>query len=410
MHRGAKIGVVCLLLVSVCCGTVLAQRIDVIQRRQSDQKRARELTKELLATILADHLRQLEENGLTDLPLYGDIKAMQGRIDELAADMMPGVIDLLAKAAQGRPEDRNKALQEAQKQMQRILLRLLYERELLRMRRKQAELIERVVEIIKTQRVTRRQTLTLSAAAEQTVLDTLGSQRTVKTLYGEFTKLLTEVSTWPGDVGAAAADARGMLRKAGVAEAIDQAIGDLTATKFPQAAESQKAVIDALETVLGEIQKIIAASAKEPDAAEAVRKLIKKQEEVRQKTRQMPGGDEKQTEQLVNEQADIGKAVWSLAGMIGSRRTTSPLIRRASDASGQARESIFTGEKAKAVDEQGRVIGSLAQLEKEIAKGLTHERDLSAAEYDRLAERLAEAKGRIEKAAGKSSEAVAAAA
>ena len=116
-----------------------------ITRYRTNQQRARELTRDLLALLLETHIQQLEDNNLTDMPLYKDLIDMRGRMNELAMRMMPQVIKSFDKSsaattAQGRTD----ALKEAQKKMHVVLMRLLAERERLRIRRQQAELIERI--------------------------------------------------------------------------------------------------------------------------------------------------------------------------------------------------------------------------------------------------------------------------
>ncbi|OYW16931.1 MAG: hypothetical protein B7Z55_13560, partial [Planctomycetales bacterium 12-60-4] len=52
-------------------------------RKQEDQERARAMTRSLLDGVLQLQLRQLEENGLTDLPVYRDIGLMREHLQEI---------------------------------------------------------------------------------------------------------------------------------------------------------------------------------------------------------------------------------------------------------------------------------------------------------------------------------------
>ncbi|MCA9114825.1 MAG: hypothetical protein KDA79_07030, partial [Planctomycetaceae bacterium] len=71
-----------------------------LRRRQLDQQRARIMARELIDTILAVQLQQLEENGLTDLPIYRDIRTMRASIGELVETEMNSVVAILAAAQQ----------------------------------------------------------------------------------------------------------------------------------------------------------------------------------------------------------------------------------------------------------------------------------------------------------------------
>ena len=75
------------------------------------QERARAMARELVATALDVQLRQLEDNGLEQLPLHAEIKAMRGNIEGLVGNEMQGVVDLLAKAESAEPGDQAQAVQ-----------------------------------------------------------------------------------------------------------------------------------------------------------------------------------------------------------------------------------------------------------------------------------------------------------
>ena len=179
---------------------------DYIGRTKSNQERARELTSELVAALLESHIQQLEDNKLQDLPLYKDLIDMRGRMSDLAAKMMPAVIDLLTEASEATGAQRTQLIGKAQDRMRDILLKLLAERERIRIRRQQALLIERLTEIIGKQKAARTSTLALGPTDEQAIVVTLGSQGAVQSLYVTFADMLKDVATWSGDLGAIAGE------------------------------------------------------------------------------------------------------------------------------------------------------------------------------------------------------------
>ncbi len=67
-------------------------------RRQSDQRQVRVMAQQLVSSVLDLQLRQLEENRLTDLPIYSDIQLMRGNLSELVDREMAAVIEQLAAA------------------------------------------------------------------------------------------------------------------------------------------------------------------------------------------------------------------------------------------------------------------------------------------------------------------------
>ena len=163
----------------------LADRLQ-IDRYKVNQQRARDLTADLLSILVDRQIQQLEDNRLTDLPLYDDLKSMRGRMGELAAQKMPDVIQLLVNADIAKPSERQEIMTQVHGRMRDILRDLLRERERLRLRRQQAELIERIGEIVLQQQATLDNTLTLSTAQEQLVLSTIDSQKNVSVLVDAF--------------------------------------------------------------------------------------------------------------------------------------------------------------------------------------------------------------------------------
>jgi len=141
LTRAITLSVVAATLALPCAATY-GVGVDAVTRDRTNQERARQLTADLLSALLDAHVQQLEDNGLTDLPLYQDLLQMRGRLGDLAMQVMPEVIDLLnaADAARAEPDKHKDFYRQARSRMRQVLVRLLAERERPRLRRQQAEL------------------------------------------------------------------------------------------------------------------------------------------------------------------------------------------------------------------------------------------------------------------------------
>ena len=75
-----------------------------LAEKQETQKRVRKIAEDVVSSILDVQLQQLEDNRLTSLDIYRDVKEMRQHVSLLVANEMPEVVDLLGKV-QGRPPD-----------------------------------------------------------------------------------------------------------------------------------------------------------------------------------------------------------------------------------------------------------------------------------------------------------------
>ena len=112
-------------LVEGASGQTAGRNKQFIARQRDYQKRARRLMQELLQGVLQMHLKQLEENKMSNLPLYNDLKDMQKRSTALIGNEMKEAVELLSKAYELQGAERTKTYKEAQAKMHQILLRIL---------------------------------------------------------------------------------------------------------------------------------------------------------------------------------------------------------------------------------------------------------------------------------------------
>ncbi len=101
----------------------------MLRRKQDDQQRARAMARDLLTSVLDVQLRQLEENGLTEISVYRDIKVMHSNIGNLVDTEMAQVVQQLADAQDLNPEEREASFIEARQTIRNIVIRLSAERQ-----------------------------------------------------------------------------------------------------------------------------------------------------------------------------------------------------------------------------------------------------------------------------------------
>jgi hypothetical protein len=218
-----------------------------IKRKQDDQQRARAMTRELVSGILDIQLRQLEENGLSDLPVFGDIQLMREHLDQLMETEMPRVVDVLAKA-QLDGSDREAVFVEARGMIREIVLKLTTERQALLRRLRIAELAEQVRRLIRVETqveaATRRLPTEAAIRQAEMLLRTIQDQEDGRQLFLALVGTLGDVSNWGGATAAAANDGLRLLAAADIGTRFDSALARLNESDFATAGDEQASRTD----------------------------------------------------------------------------------------------------------------------------------------------------------------------
>ena len=68
-----------------------------LRSKQEAQERARQMARDLVSGILEVQLEQLEENGLTTLPVYRDIQSMRDNLNGILADATGQPVEKIAR-------------------------------------------------------------------------------------------------------------------------------------------------------------------------------------------------------------------------------------------------------------------------------------------------------------------------
>ena len=99
-------GMIALVVGLLVPGFLAAQSLDRrnLVAKQETQKRVRKIAADVVASILDVQIQQLEDNRLTSLDIYRDVKEMRQHVNLLVANEMPEVVDLLGKIQGNLPD------------------------------------------------------------------------------------------------------------------------------------------------------------------------------------------------------------------------------------------------------------------------------------------------------------------
>jgi hypothetical protein len=371
--------------------------VEQLRLKQREQQRARDMARELIGVILDSQLGHLEANGLDESQLYQDIRLMRNNINGLVEEEMLVVVELLAKAREIPAEQRPAVLSDARIRVSEIIRTLLTERHRLRLRLRVAELTAQVKRLIELQTQGLETTQTLGelpqTQRETNTLLALGDQRDIKSLFLQLVTDLTEVSTRDGEVGAGAADGLGILRAGRVGMHVDEALTTLEMQQFADTVDHQQGVLRGLRLLLRKLEEVQGLIGHDRDAArQFVDDLVRRQEELREKTEAADLTDATQADQLIDEQAAIQEDIGKLSEAIADLPRAESLMEQARSAANEAKSELFQGDGEQAADEQGEVLGNLAEIRAQLDQAAEAERG------DRSADEQAEAVAALEQA------------
>ncbi|HEV3416979.1 MAG TPA: hypothetical protein VG056_09210 [Pirellulales bacterium] len=384
---------------------------DALRVKQETQQTARDMARELVSGILDVQLKQLEQNGLQKLDLYRDIQMMRNHIDGLVEAEMRDVVEILIQAQKADPATSTEQFTKARAKIREIVTRLAAERQNLARRLRVAELAAQVKMLIERQTAVKVATESLAEQPRQRqaelTLDTIQNQNDVKELFIQLVSALTDVATWGGQVGAGAADGLRILKAGQAGLEIDDTDRALDSARFGDAVKIQQSVITTLKALLEKlegIQGLINSSNEE--ALALVRELMKRQEEVRNETKQTDLND-RAAEKLVDQEAQIRKDLSRLGTALARLPAAVPVLEQAKAATFAATGDLFDAKKPEALDQESRAIGNLSELERKLEQASEQDsNDKSAAELaqevknlERAQKQIAEAQQALRKAA-----------
>ena len=352
---------------------------DVLQRRQA-QQRARELAVKMTAGVLDTQLRILQENKLTDLPLYGEIRELQGNIDQLVTNEMQQVLNLLvAPKAAG---ESSQGLRQSRQLVRQIVVALLAERHKVRRRLQVSRTNALVRQLLQVETSILETTRTLSsrppARRDVETIETLQDQRDAQAIYSQLVSALQDTSTWGGQLAADAAGSMEVLETARVELHLESAVAALSQAQFRIASDSQQAVIEGLRALLRRIEASQGlGDAARDDALKLVRELIQEQQRVQNVTRSEELDADSARDLLGGQQRAIDQQLGSLAERLPRTGAFAVLVAQARRASRGAEQSLFEADKPAALNQQDQVLALLGRIQRQLqlAKPQTKKRE-----------------------------------
>ena len=359
------------------------------------------MARDLVSGILDVQLRQLEENGLDSLELYGDIRTMREHIDELIDAEMPEVMELLSRLATDPADRQEHSFLLARQKSREILVRLLVERQALLRRLRVAEMVAQVKRLIELETAVLDSTESMGeqvqSERESLTLSTIEDQRDVKALYLGLKEMLRDASAWGGPVGAEAATGLRRLESGRVDQHVDNAREHLQETRFSDAATSLRAVIEGLRALLERIERAQGLISGDADSArDMIRQLAGRQEQVRQATSQ-PDLTRAAMDELAQQQSEIRNELTELQEEFQPSSAPQRPLEQAEDAAYEATADLFEGRPDDALTEQEKVLENLAQAARQVERPpVPQAANLTAEEYDQLIEDLEGAREDLE--------------
>lgn len=383
-----------------------------LHQRQKAQEQALSIAQDLVAAVLDTQLQQLDENGMKSLPIYRDIVAMRGNMTALSKQEMPAIVELLMAAQMGTATERQTRLNAAREKIREVVVQLVAERQRLYRRMQAAHLSAEARQLAEMLAKAREMTRALPdlqpEQRERQMLAVAEDQADINKLYFQLSASLADVSTWSGPVAVGAADGVRVLRVTHVEQGLKEAAAALANAEFEGATASQQMALNGLTSLIEKLDEAQGIGEGDRDAAIAlVREIIAKQNTVREQTRRA-GSNDREMERQVEQQSQLHKRLGELAKVLAKFSTTMSLLEQAKAASFDATASLFEAKSREAVEQQGRVVGYLAEIESVLRRGnKTADIDKSAAELagdvrrlEMLAEHVAKAASEVAAARG----------
>ncbi len=376
-----------------------------LRRKQIDQQRARAMAQKLVSSAVDLQIHQLEDNGLTELPIYKEITSMRGSIGELVETEMADVVEILLDAQHLDSEaDREAKFVAARSTIREIVIRLAVERHNLLRRLRNAEIAEQIKRLIRLETETMTVTKGLPEESqtrrEQLAVRAIEDQRDIKELFLHLVETLADVSSWDGAIGQGATKGLVILKREEVGLHLDRAGAELAATKFASSAVEQAQVVAGLKKLLDEVlhtQGLISSDSESIFAR--IEELANKQSDIRAKVQNADLSNTDESTALTTEQDAIKAELEELAEVVADNPQAAKHVEEAIEAAAQASEQIFSEAPEQAINAQRLVEGHLAALQDKLQQEIqTQLGDKTAAELAETVKSLEATKAELERA------------
>lgn len=337
------------------------------QRKLQAQQQTRAAAEALVANLLEAQLQQLEENGLTALPVYREIAEMKRHLGEIASQPMDQIAQLLQQLAEAPAAEQPAIQQKVREKVREVVSALMAERQRIYRRLKVAHLAADVRELLARQTRTQAATQALPGA-EASQRPTLAlavreDQADVHRWYYQLLAALEDVRGWGGPAAESAARGLALLRVAQTEAALRAVAEALAQADYPAAVQGQQTVVEALSLLLSELESSQGLDAAGRDAALAkVRELAAQQQALRQQTHKTASAGA-QAVRLVDGQTALHRQLAQLASLLRRFPAAAPLVQAAQEAAMAAARELFQERPEAAAAQQAEVLTHLSHLE-----------------------------------------------
>lgn len=372
-----------------------------LARFTHNQQQARELTRELITKHLDQQIRQLEENGLQELPVYSDVVELRHRLEQLATNKMRDVIATLKSGSDSEQPVSQKQLSRARELARGIAGELNAERHKLHRRLQIVKLSSQLRRMVQLQNVARNTTRSLpSQAPGQRAIKTqsaIDGQADVHALFLHLLESLDDTSRWDGAIGEGAGDAIRIINIAGLQQQLSDATTNLTKQRFPQAAQNQAVALRGMRATLFRLDQSMGIA--NDDRKTLLKSVVALRERQRDVYRQLKSSNpsDEVPEQIWHSQRQIHMELGELRNAFQTEFINYRIATEATAAAYRAQTESIRKAKGASVASQQQTIELLTELADRLANELTDD-DLSAAQLSDLVSALKIAVERLQTA------------
>lgn len=342
------------------------QPADLGERLDSHQQ-AKVLATELVTSIFDVQLRHLEENGLSERPLYAEIRASRDKIDQLASGEMEQLTALL-QSVQANPDgNRDGLLAESRVAARRIAVAMMAERQRLRGRLRTSRTLDLLRQMIALEQQVIAATESLSSRPDteqqQTASQIVQSQLDLSVLFEQLHLMLRQVEEVVGPERISAAAVLEHFSTTQAEEQIAKAIALLKEESYTEAQKSEQLILAAFEEALRLMRQ---ADKLEEEARrkalEAIAKTVKEQRDLRQQTEAAELSDAEERDALAARQQAIAEQLERLRESLSQLAQVGEQMLAATDAASEAVKHLDDGVKDQAIERQDTVVNMLEDI------------------------------------------------
>lgn len=355
------------LLFPTVIGVINAEETAPLSDRIVAHAQARDLATELVASIFDVQLRHLAENGLSEQPLYDEIRSSRDRIAQLASSEMEQLTVLLKKLQASPQDGRNELLAEARVTARRIAVAMMAERQRLRGRLRSSRTLDLLRQMIALEQqaivVTKGLTLRPVSEQPQSAEQLVQSHLDLAVLFDQLVLMLRQAEETVGPERISAVAALSHLTTAQTSVLIVEATDFVKAGSYAEALLAEQSILGALIESLRLMQQSdkLEEEARRR-ALEAIAKTVKEQQELRRQTAATDLSDAKDRDAFSASQRAIAEQLEQLREQLSQLAQVGEQMLAATDAAQQAVKHLGEGQKEQAVERQDTVVNMLEDI------------------------------------------------